>query len=184
MRQPPQLNPDSDGLDHINIYSKAKTWLGREASNFARFRMAVPEHGTFNSLEGYWYWLITRDDQLRTLTGYDAKKTGRASMKGMMGSRPSDFEDRIRAAIRAKADQHLDLQRALADSTLPFTHYYVMTDRGSGARRIVDANNHPWLLHEWECIRAELRGEPIPEPPSAPEPQPQNNTEDDQYDLF
>lgn len=157
------LNPERDGIDHINIYSRGATWLGREASNFSRCRMVVPDHGTFNSIEGYWYWLLTGYDHLRALTGHDAKKIGRETLKRNPGVRPDDFESRIKTAIREKVRQNLDLSRALADSTLPFTHYYVMTNRHTGQSNVIDANNHPWLIHEWECIRAELRGEPKPE---------------------
>ena len=183
MDNPPVLEPTRDGFDHINIYSRAATWLGREASNFARSRVEVPNHGVFESIEGYWYWLLSGCDELRTLSGVEAKTVGRQSIKQAPKPRPEDFEDRIKTALREKVKQNQGLQRALRESTLPFTHYYVMSDRRTGSKRVIDANNHPWLLHEWECIRAELRGEPKPEQPvqnsSDSEPK-----QDDQYDLF
>lgn len=46
-----------DGVDHINIYSKGKTSLGRFLSNFAQADIET-EDGNFASIEGYWYWLI------------------------------------------------------------------------------------------------------------------------------
>ncbi len=45
-----------DGVDHINIYSKGKTSLGRFLSNFVQADIET-EDGDFASVEGYWYWL-------------------------------------------------------------------------------------------------------------------------------
>lgn len=174
-------NPERDGIDHINIYSKGATWIGREASNFARWRVNLPDHGTFNSIEGYWYWLLTGYDHLRSLVGVDAKKIGKEALKTKPARPPEDFEERIKTAIREKVRQHPDLQKALAASTLPFTHYYVMTDRRNGEKRVIDASKHGWVIHEWECIRAELRGEP--KPPSPPDNK-QDNEEESQLGLF
>lgn len=183
MDKSPELDPTKDGFDHINIYSKAATWLGREASNFARSRIDVPDHGAFESIEGYWYWLLSGCERLRALSGVEAKTVGRQAIKQTPKPRPENFEDLIKIAIREKVKQNPGLQRALRDSTLPFTHYYVMSDRKTGIRRVIDANNHPWLLHEWECIRADLRGEPKPIQKELHD-QDSEPKQDDQYDLF
>lgn len=41
----------TDGIDHINIYSKGKTTLGRMLSNFACTPFTHPEDGKFASIE-------------------------------------------------------------------------------------------------------------------------------------
>jgi len=46
-----------DGVTHVNIYSKAKTELGRWLSNFAYAPIRITGHGRFASIEAYWYWL-------------------------------------------------------------------------------------------------------------------------------
>lgn len=50
-------DPLKDGIDHINIYSKAKTALGLFLSNFAQCDLET-EDGEFSSIEAYWYWLL------------------------------------------------------------------------------------------------------------------------------
>lgn len=72
------LKPDEDGVTHINIYSKGKTEIGRWASNF-QYAPIVIDDGHFDSVEGYFYWLGTRNAQLRFLSGFAAKKLGRES---------------------------------------------------------------------------------------------------------
>lgn len=69
----------TDGLDHINIYSKGKTILGKYLSHFTKVKIRTIYHGTFLSVEGYWYWLLTRNDNLRSLYGFEAKKVRRES---------------------------------------------------------------------------------------------------------
>ena len=63
------FTPSTDGIDHINIYSKGKTSLGRWLSNFAKSPIET-EDGHFDSIEGYWYWywLSSKDDTLRALS--------------------------------------------------------------------------------------------------------------------
>lgn len=50
------LDPTKDGIDHINVYSKGKTALGRFLSNFAETDLETKD-GHFASVEAYWYWL-------------------------------------------------------------------------------------------------------------------------------
>ena len=54
----PKHGPATDGINHINIYSKGKTEVGRILSNFNTpfFKYETP-HGKFRSLEGYYHWL-------------------------------------------------------------------------------------------------------------------------------
>jgi hypothetical protein len=54
-----KINPHKDGIDHINIYSRGKTEVGRQLSNFAHTPFTHKDYGYFNSVEGLWYYLIT-----------------------------------------------------------------------------------------------------------------------------
>lgn len=67
-----------DGETHINIYSRGATEIGRWLSNFS-YSPIVTEDGSFNSIEGYWYWIQTHNDSLRSLHGFSAKKIGKES---------------------------------------------------------------------------------------------------------
>lgn len=55
--------PAQDGLNHYNIYSQAKTCIGRMASNFESARDAGFDtpHGKFKTLEGYYHVLRLLD---------------------------------------------------------------------------------------------------------------------------
>ena len=72
------MNVEEDGITHVNIYSQGKTKLGKWLSNFSHTPIDT-EDGHFESIEGYWYWLVTDNinkDILRGLYGYEAKKPG------------------------------------------------------------------------------------------------------------
>lgn len=140
-----------DGLKHINVYSKGKTKLGRLLSNFADTPF-ICEDGPFQSVEGYWYWLSTLDDNLRGLTGYDAKDYGR-NMPGRQWLAPEEFERRIVAALVAKIYQRNDIKAMLKDSTLPFKHYYVHNGKTT------EPEDNKWVLVALEAIRDELKAD-------------------------
>lgn len=146
-----------DGITHINIYSKAKTILGQFLSNFFSAPIKIPEHGEFNSIEGYWYWLITRDNRLKELHGYEAKQLGREltvfdlfSTKRFLEENSEEFKNCIKQAIHIKLDSYFVFIRELQDSTLPFCHYYEY----SGKR--VDAG-YEWIVEYIEEIRSNLK---------------------------
>lgn len=69
------ITPSTDGLNHYNIYSQARTEIGRMASNFYSRpgEFFVTPHGQFFTLEGYYHYLrivdwVMRDAQTRTIT--------------------------------------------------------------------------------------------------------------------
>lgn len=140
-------DPDLDGAYHLNVYSKAKTELGRWMSNFAHQPMNVPGDGAFNSVEGYWYWIGCQHERLRQLSGYEAKKFGKACPAVLPALLEEEFQAKIRAAIVAKAYVRPDMLAQLRASTLPLAHYYVF---GTTVR---DAG-YQWILDIWNDIRA------------------------------
>lgn len=120
------MNSDKDGVDHINIYSKGKTELGRFLSNFAHSPFQCVD-GSFNCVEGYWYWLSVthpRRDELRTTNGWESKKLGR-ELRGQDWGTTPDFKKKICAAISAKIDTYPRMKVILLANKLPFEHYYV-----------------------------------------------------------
>lgn len=144
------LNPAEDGITHINIYSKGRISLGRGLSNFAHTPFTHPRDGRFASIEAYWYWLSTGSQYgvLRPLHGYAAKTEGRKYPKVPV----NDFEYQIEWAIYEKLWQTPALNTALANSTLPFTHYYCY-----GETKVVMPPNLEWLLQIFEEARIQAR---------------------------
>ncbi len=142
------MNPANDGIDHINLYSKGKTELGRFLSNFTKSPIDLPE-GTFASIEGYWYWLATDHpdkDKLRTLYGYQAKKVGR-ELGAPDWIDTEEFRQKIKHAIVLKLLANEKYHTQLVNTTVPFTHYYVYGDK------VVDVPKAKWMLDFLEQLR-------------------------------
>jgi hypothetical protein len=151
------LGPETDGIDHLNVYSKAMTISGRWASNFARTPIDHPRHGHFVSIEGLWYWLSTRDDRLREVSGFAAKQLGR-DLRAPDWVSTQEFKNDIVLGIRAKITVATVTRNIawIAMSTrpwldLPLAHYYVY-----GAKIIDETARCQWMLDvfEQERIRA------------------------------
>lgn len=132
-------DPELDGVDHVNVYSKGRTWLGRMLSNFARTPFRHPAHGAFDSVEGFWYWLSCRDDRLRYVAGYPAKRLGR-ELGGEDWLDGEDFREEIRLALLSKLDQTPELWGALQDNHLPLAHYYAY------GGKVVPVPGADWIL--------------------------------------
>lgn len=133
--------PENDGIDHINVYSKGKTELGRFLSNFTYCKINT-EDGNFNSIEGYWYWLGTNDPKreiLRGLYGFQAKKVGR-ELKSKDWQESEQFKQKILKAIQIKINNNPKYKEILKNNTLPLTHYYVFNDT------IIRVPQGQWIL--------------------------------------
>lgn len=152
-------NPDNDGIDHINIYSKGRTALGRKLSNFAHIIFYHPQHGVFASVEAYWYWLGTgmKHNGLRRLYGASAKSAGIRELPVKM---PDDeFRKHICDAITLKLAQNHDLALALAQSELPFRHYYAY---GTPKPAVHESKKHQWQLDHILSLREIVKeGKPL-----------------------
>lgn len=143
-----RLDPNMDGITHINVYSGGRTELGRMLSNFYPEQI-VTKDGVFMSVEAYWFWLGVSEkcevrDTLRELSGYDAKKHGTYLRLAYPGERIEDFEDRIIRAIWFKVKNHFDL--FLPEyKELPLKHYYVY-----GNKTVKDVYGKYWWMMEAE----------------------------------
>lgn len=152
------FDPLLEGITHINVYTKSIFTLGQGLSNLADRRVELPE-GNFQSLEGYWYWLLTgeQDEGFKTLHGYNAKKKGVKMLEeglGVISSEDEGFRKRFKSALRCKLRQHPDLLTELVKTTLPLKHYYYhQGTKDTLSFKIVDKSNHQWQLDEIENIR-------------------------------
>ena len=149
------MTAKTDGLDHINVYSKGKTQLGRLLSNFSYSPINI-EDGYFASIESYWYWLLCshpEKDRLRKSWGFDSKKLGRE-----LGAKDwpspyelSSFQDKIKRAIKSKIHSSKTLESELTRSVLPIEHYYVY------GNKIVNVKEAKWIIDYIDSERAELK---------------------------
>lgn len=112
-----------DGIDHINVYSKGQTELGRLLSNFAHtpFWPENKPEDRYESVEGWWYWYSTgmKHDSLKRLFGFEAKKVGRS-----YSSVQTPTKEVLVKVYSRKIECNPQIQKMLVTSTLPFTHYY------------------------------------------------------------
>jgi hypothetical protein len=149
----------NDGVDHINIFSRGRTQLGRWLSNFAKTPFVHPFYGQFTSIEGFWYYMRSevRDDKLRYLWGFEAKKYGRE----LPAKWYDEFKDDILGAIYQKIIQNRELLELLVTSELPFSHYY--TFQAAGASLVlINARESEWIIEGIEEIRECLKKDEIP----------------------
>lgn len=144
--------PKYEGIDHINIYSGSKTEIGRLLSNFAYSPFTLDDHGKFDSLEGYWFWLSTgcKHEELRKMWGATAKREGSKLPRVHMDY----FDEAIDAAVTAKVYQNPRLMELLKECHLPFEHYYYY---GNDDNAVILRSRYQFLS-QIHCIRADLTG--------------------------
>lgn len=159
--------PSRDGIDHVNVYSKGRTRLGKMLTNFYQHD-TLTDDGWFKSIEGYWYWLLTPEEHpgresLRQVSDYRAKEVGKAiAYETVTIEDPTDtpqFRRKIRNAIWNKIASSPELQSLMMANELPYAHYYVY-GRGATAK-VVEPEGCEWLLRFIEKCEAFLKEEPV-----------------------
>lgn len=149
--------PETEGIDHINMYSKSTLEYGRMLSNFHRFPIATAD-GMFSSVEGYWWYLkiepCEEREALRKLYGYEAAKIGKALLGPHLRANVPDFNDRISKAIWYKMRRHRELLLPEYEQ-LPIVHYYVYGDK------IIDKTEEfRWMMDTVNKLRDCLVADP------------------------
>jgi hypothetical protein len=143
----------NDGYQFINTYSKSKTTLGRALSNFAHSPFTHPKLGSFQSIEGAWYYLFTGKlhDELRLLHGARAKIEGRKKIPPEWAEENIELSDRFKKqiieCIQCKLRQNRDILMALISTDLPLEHFYVYDEIISNKKQ------YAWALVEMDRIR-------------------------------
>lgn len=150
-----------DGVDHINVYSKGQTELGRLLSNFAQtpFELEVettvhyPKTLRFASVEAWWYWRKAKAhgvdekahlDELRTLYGLEAKRYGQDLTRSAPPSDPTRQE--LLRVYQAKVACNPRIAAMLRKNKLPFDHYYVYNGRRQDT-------HHRWTGLLWNEVK-------------------------------
>lgn len=158
--------PINDGIDHINVYTKAKTELGRLLTNLADVPLKHPKYGDFKSMEGLWYFLRTGRvfEDFRKYNGFEAKKQGQKIMKSINRDQianpeeevsvdiTEDFKNDIIDGIKAKLRQNKHLLNLLIQSNLPLCHYYYYGEIDKNPK-VVYLPQHDWQIKAIEDIR-------------------------------
>ena len=150
-------HPKYEGADHINIYTKSKLRIGRALSNFFHSVFIHPEYGKFQSVEGFYYWILTGQmhDKLKELHGIEAKDFGESKSK--LVKIDKNFKEEIQKAIAHKIIQNDYIQRLLIKTELPLTKYYYYGDPLVSPQVYDLSKKHDYMVHAIEEIRIRLK---------------------------
>lgn len=153
------VSPANDGVDHINVYTKGNTALGRMLTNLYDRDFSVPGYGHFKSMEGFWYYFLTGEKypEFKGLRGFEAKKLGKTKINDRIDKDGlTDHQKReILEAIRCKLRQNKDILVELWKSDLPFAHYYYYGTPDNA--KVIELPQFNWMLDEFERLRRILK---------------------------
>jgi hypothetical protein len=140
-------NNSKDGVEFCNIWITGKTKLGQMLSQFYYSPFIHPYFGSFNSMEGFYHYIGTKekDDKLRGLVGIKAKNYAKDLTRGTF----KEFLTCIKAANYYKIEQNEEMKQLLIESTLPFEHYYLW---GPG-KIVIRPKQRNRVIEEFEELR-------------------------------
>ncbi len=146
---PVTIEPDKDGVDHVNIYTRGATALGRSLSNLYECNIEHPYFGHFRTLEGLWFYMKTgfREDSFRLIKGLAARELG----KKMDTEFYPLFSKMFKLGMLEKLERNPQLQQDLVTNELPLLHYYVYN------KAVINQDRHQWQLDYWMLLRAALK---------------------------
>ena len=170
-----EIRPIDDGLTHINVYSNAKTELGRWLSNFS-VTWTETNLGKFASLEGYYHYrkalrvinpetvesdLAILINRLKAADGFTAKLLGNKIRKtaNKYGLKlidlpdeafNKDFEEALFNKVTSDLDKLSEYFDEISSGTI-FVHYY------NYGGEVMYKPHFKWLIERLESIQPRLR---------------------------
>lgn len=170
------FEPKNDGIDHINIYTKGATQLGKKLTNlYSHYSKIKLDLGDYLTLEGYWYSLKINSlktsindysvelEQLKNLNGFKAKSLGSSIMKELLNKQTiseddyinEEFKTQFKKAILTKIETIPNLKLNLISSSLPLTHYYYYGTIENP--KIIELPKHQWMIDYISELRNTLK---------------------------
>lgn len=149
-------HPKNDGIDHINIYTRGKTRLGRLITNLSDVPVTHPTYGRFRTAEGLWFYLKSgkAHEELRAMSGFEVKRYAR----GLVNVWNKEFQAEFKQGLKQKILDHSELRDLFVESTLPFTHYYVYESKRPDVEpKVVVPKDSVWMIEYIEALREELK---------------------------
>lgn len=140
------MSPDTDGIDHINIYTKGKTALGRALTNLSNYAF-IYEGTMFQSMEAFWFYHKHQMqglpfEGLPMMKGFDAKQFGKKHKQPF--DYPVEFIDLMKEGMKCRLRQNPKLLRDLVDSHLPLVHYYAYGSSEKGWK-VIELPEYQWI---------------------------------------
>lgn len=156
-RSPMQAPTGKDGEDHINIWDRATTPMGKLLANRTELKFTHEIFGNFSNVEAFWYYIRSeeRDDRIRVMTGEAVRR-----FAGKLHTvRVPNFKAIIMDTNWQKITQYPDLAQSIKESELPFECYYYYK-RNGGVR--IRPSFAFWLIKGFDEIRAALKEDRAP----------------------
>lgn len=123
-----KLDPDLEGITHINAYSQSRTKLGLALSNMSNIGFTHKQYGKFNTVEGFYWWLKTGKQTkfFKFGSGFDCRNLGKELSDFYV-----DFDiNEVKRAIALKIFTNRNLLHLMLKNHLVIEHYYV--NKGTG----------------------------------------------------
>ena len=150
------INFLQDSTNHINISSRGRTFLGRFLSQNKRCYLSLPE-GVFQSVGGYWYYLTTKEKDLRLfeVNGWETELLA-AQLQPLPRKEQlptSELQAKIKKALDIKIKWSEYWQEEFTESTLPFLQYHL----DANGNVVDESTKYRWLLNHLEARRTLLQ---------------------------
>ena len=146
-----------DGEDHINIWEKAETPLGRFLAHGTNTPFHHPVFGMFNNVECFWHYIRSeeRDDRIRTMSNVSGKKFS----ENFTSVKVPNFYAVIMDTNWVKLKEYPDKMLALKENELPLEMYYLYKNSGAAIRPMFAV----WVLQGFEEIQRALKEDRNPD---------------------
>jgi hypothetical protein len=155
-----------DGVDHINIYKRPKTELGRIISVFSEDRpFNHPFFGHFSSRQGMFFYLQSPsgDDAYRTMS--PVKMSHHAFNSGEPRVNFQNIKYFMAEALWLQIKDDEKAIQLFKDNQLPFEAYFTkkQTNEDGISKILTRPNIHYWLVEAANIISDALKADEVPD---------------------
>jgi hypothetical protein len=140
-----------DGVDHINVWSDAKTDMGAVLNHSGPLPLNHSVFGYFDNMTAFWFYIQSeeRDDRIRGMNPAAAHRFG----KLMKSQRVTNFRAIIADSNWQRIKSKPILMKLIEQSDLPFDAYRTNVKTGMRMRPPFFG----WLLWSYEEIRTAIK---------------------------
>ncbi len=148
---PPLSRYKKDGEDHINIWERGETELGRFLAHGTNTPFHHPVFGMFSNVECFWHYIRSeeRDDRIRTMTSISGKKFS----ENFTPVKVPNFYAVIMDTNWVKIKEYPNMLNAIKENNLPLEMYYIYRDKGAAIRPMFAA----WVLEGFKEIEKAIK---------------------------
>lgn len=155
-----------DGEDHINVYSNCKTELGKALSPFEIKPFIHPLYGKFNSRQGFYYYLLSKDghEAFRTMPP-TVKMSKYAANLPTMGFFAVNLRYFMAEALWYQIKDNETVKQQLIDNQLPFEAYYLRRQKFDDTVSLIPSRpnaNAQWITRIVTVIANALKANTVP----------------------